>query len=256
MAPVALGAAWAGGWWFAALILAVGFYATVEWNRMTGSAHAAFTIVNAASLTLAVLALQDVGGWLALAFVLAGASLVAAVALVRKQPLFWPVSGLIYLGIAIIALVWLRDYGGFLLVLWVLLIIWASDTGAYLVGSRVGGPKLAPRLSPNKTWSGLIGGCITAGLVSAGFAHIAGGPAAAFGYPFVQFLVGFVLAGWSQVGDIVESTIKRRFNVKDSGNIIPGHGGVLDRIDSLVFTAPLVALSIILLRETGVLLHG
>lgn len=256
MAPIALGAAWAGGWWFAVLILLVGFYATVEWNRITGSAHAAFTVINAASLSLAVAALQDVGGWLALAFVLAGAALAVAVALVLRRPLAWPVTGLIYLGGAVVALIWLRDYGGFPLMLWVLLIIWASDTGAYLVGSRVGGPKLAPRLSPNKTWSGLIGGCVTAGVVSAVFAHFANGPATAFGYPFAQFLVGFVLAGWSQVGDIVESTIKRRFNVKDSGNIIPGHGGVLDRIDSLVFTAPLVALSIILLRETGVLLHG
>ena len=256
MAPVTLGAAWAGGWWFAALIFIVGFYATLEWNRITGVAHAAYGIVNGASMALSVLALQEVGGWLALMFVGAGAALVAVVALIRGQKLFWPVTGLAYLGVAVVALVWLRDYGGFPLMLWVLLIIWASDTGAYLVGSRVGGPKLAPRLSPNKTWSGLIGGCVTAGLVSAVFAYFASGPATAFGYPFAQFLVGFVLAGWSQVGDIVESTIKRRFNVKDSGNIIPGHGGVLDRIDSLVFTAPLVALSIILLRETGVLLHG
>jgi len=178
------------------------------------------------------------------------------VALLRRWPLAWPVTGLLYLGIAAVSLLWLRQWGGFLLVLWLLLVIWASDTGAYLVGSRVGGPKLAPRLSPNKTWSGLVGGCVTAGLLSTVFAKLAGGEAAAFGYPFVQFLVGFVLAGLSQVGDIGESSIKRRFNVKDSGNIIPGHGGVLDRVDSLIFTAPLVALSIILLRESGALPHG
>lgn len=256
MAPVALGAAWIGGWWFAALIFLIALYGTVEWNRMTGSAQAAFTIVNGISLALACMALQDIGGWLALAFVLAGGLLVATVALARRWPVAWPVAGLLYLGTAAVALLWMRQWGGFLLVLWLLLVIWASDTGAYLVGSRVGGPKLAPRLSPNKTWSGLAGGCVAAGLLSAVFATLAGGEAAAFGYPFAQFLVGFVLAGLSQVGDIAESTIKRRFNVKDSGNIIPGHGGVLDRIDSLIFTAPLVALSIVLLRESGVLPHG
>lgn len=256
MAPVALGAAWAGGWWFAALIFIIAVYGTIEWNRMTGSAHAALTIVNGVSLALACVALQDVGGRLALLFVLAGAALAAGVALLRRWPLAWPVTGLLYLGIAAVSLLWLRQWGGFLLVLWLLLVIWASDTGAYLVGSRVGGPKLAPRLSPNKTWSGLVGGCVTAGLLSTVFAKLAGGEAAAFGYPFVQFLVGFMLAGLSQVGDIGESSIKRRFNVKDSGNIIPGHGGVLDRVDSLIFTAPLVALSIILLRESGALPHG
>ncbi len=256
MAPVALGAAWAGGWWFAALIFLVGFYATLEWNRMTRSAHAAYTVINAASLALAALALQDVGGAVALAFVVAGALLVAVAALARRAPPGWPAGGLLYLGLAVVALLWLRAEGGFLLVLWLLLLIWATDTGAYLVGSRVGGPKMAPRISPNKTWSGLIGGCVTAGVVSAIYARFAGGEAAAFGYPFAQFLVGFVLAGLSQVGDVAESSIKRRFNVKDSGNLIPGHGGVLDRIDSLVFTAPIVALAIVLIRESGVTLHG
>lgn len=256
MAPVALGAAWAGGWWFAALIFLIGFYATIEWNRITGSAREAFSIVNFVALAMAAMALQEIGGKLALAFVLAGALLAAAVALLRRWPVFWPVSGLLYLGIAAVALVWLRQWGGFLLVLWLLLVIWASDTGAYLVGSRVGGPKMAPRLSPNKTWSGLVGGCVTAGILSAVYARFAGGEAAAFGYPFLQFLVGFVLAGLSQVGDIGESSIKRRFNVKDSGTIIPGHGGVLDRVDSLIFTAPVVAFSIIVLRETGALPHG
>jgi phosphatidate cytidylyltransferase len=256
MAPVALGAAWAGGWWFAALIFLIALYATVEWNRITGSAHAAFIIINGVSLALAAMALHDVGGKLALGFVLAGVLLTAVVALVRRWPIAWPAGGLLYLGLAAIALLWLREWGGFLLVLWLLVVIWGSDTGAYLVGSRVGGPKLAPRLSPNKTWSGLVGGCVAAGALSALYARIVGGEAAAFGYPFAQFLVGFVLAGLSQVGDIGESTIKRRFNVKDSGNIIPGHGGVLDRVDSLIFTAPIVALSIILLREFGALPHG
>jgi phosphatidate cytidylyltransferase len=256
MAPVALATAWAGGWWFAVPVFLIGAYATVEWNRITCSDHAALTIVNGLCLALASAALLDVGGGLALVFILTGALLASGVALLRGWPVAWPVTGLLYLGVAVVAIIWLRQWGGFLLVLWLLLVIWGSDTGAYLVGSRVGGPKMAPRLSPNKTWSGLLGGCVCAGVISVIFVRLAGGEAAAFGYPFAQFLVGFVLAALSQVGDIVESTIKRRFNVKDSGSIIPGHGGVLDRIDSLIFTAPLVALFIVLLRETGVLPHG
>jgi phosphatidate cytidylyltransferase len=255
MAPISLGAAWAGGWWFAGLVALIGFWATVEWNRITHTESPALTIVNAVTLALAILALIEVSGWLGLMFVAAGAALAAAARLVRRQSPAWPVAGLLYLGVAVLTLLWLREQGGFLLVLWLLLVIWASDVGAYLVGSQVGGPKLAPRLSPNKTWSGLLGGGLLAGTAAALAAAFADMPTRGLAYPLPQFLIGFLLAGWSQLGDIVESTIKRRFNVKDSGRLIPGHGGVLDRIDSLVFTAPVVAL-VFHLIEFGIPRHG
>jgi phosphatidate cytidylyltransferase len=168
----------------------------------------------------------------------------------------WPVAGLAYLGVAMVALIWLREAGGWLAVLWVLLVIWSSDIGAYLSGSLIGGPKLAPRLSPNKTWAGLIGGAVLAGVLAALFVLSAAPGLVAFSSPVALFLIGFLLAVWSQLGDILESSLKRRFNVKDSGNLIPGHGGVLDRIDSLIFTVPVVALAFFLQNPHGVPLNG
>lgn len=246
MVPIALGILWLGGWWFAAAATAVAIYATVEWNRVTASARPALTVVNATTLVLAAAALLEVNGWTALVFLGVGAVLVLGVAAVRRAVPFWPVFGLAYLGVALLSLVWLRQAGGFFAVLWVLLIIWGSDIGAYLTGSLLGGPKLAPRLSPNKTWAGLLGGAVLAGAVSTGVVLLAPPGLAALSSPAPMFLVGFVLAVWSQAGDILESTIKRRFNVKDSGTLIPGHGGVLDRIDSLIFTVPVVALAFFL----------
>ena len=121
--------------------------------------------------------------------------------------------------------------------MWTLLVVWATDVGGYFAGKGIGGPRLAPRLSPKKTWAGLVGGMVLAiGAASlfADFVSLASlellAPAAA------------VLAVWSQVGDITESAVKRYFEAKDSGSLIPGHGGLLDRVDGLVFVAPAVAL--------------
>ena len=135
------------------------------------------------------------------------------------------------------ALVWLRADapGGMQHVIWLLMVIWATDICAYLVGRTVGGPKLAPRISPGKTWSGLLGGVAGASLLG-GFAAQALGA----GYWFAA-AVGGCLAVIGQVGDLFESALKRRAGVKDSGHLIPGHGGLLDRIDGLVFAAPVFA---------------
>jgi phosphatidate cytidylyltransferase len=114
--------------------------------------------------------------------------------------------------------------------------VWATDTGALVVGNLVGGPKLAPVLSPNKTWSGTIGGIVAAAIAEAIFIAIIGGHAGA------AALFGAGLAVFAHFGDLFESWVKRRFHTKDSGALIPGHGGVLDRIDSTLFAA--VALEI------------
>ena len=124
-------------------------------------------------------------------------------------------------------------------VLLALFIVWATDSGAYLVGTRYGRRKLLPKVSPNKTIEGSIGGILSAVLVSAIFMFIR--PQVATPYSFVTMLlltVVFSIAG--QFGDLVESAIKRHFGVKDSGKFIPGHGGVLDRFDSLLFVFPLM----------------
>ncbi|MDB5478779.1 MAG: hypothetical protein JWM96_1274 [Alphaproteobacteria bacterium] len=146
------------------------------------------------------------------------------------------ILGLFYLGLPAFCLIWLRQQG-LAPILMVILAVWLTDTGAYFAGRHFGGPKLAPKISPNKTWSGLIGGMVAAALVT-------GLVALAFRLEIwgVYFGVGAMLAVIAQIGDLFESHMKRRAGVKDSGKIMPGHGGVLDRIDGLLSAAPCFAL--------------
>ena len=143
--------------------------------------------------------------------------------------LAWFEFGLLYIAVASLSFLWLRGLPGHgrELVIWLVVSIWAADSGAYAAGRSIGGPKLAPRISPGKTWAGLIGGLISAMLV--------GGLLGLFqdsvGTVKLVGLAG-LLALISQGGDLLESIVKRRFHAKDSGQLIPGHGGILDRVDS------------------------
>ncbi|VAW05872.1 Phosphatidate cytidylyltransferase, partial [hydrothermal vent metagenome] len=155
--------------------------------------------------------------------------------------------GLGYALLPAASLLWLRaasDQGGWV-VLWMMIIVWSMDTGAYFAGKNIGGPKMAPRISPNKTWAGLIGGTVTAVILGAVAAYY-------FGFR-VNFLIllplAALLAIWSQIGDLAESALKRHFKVKDSGAIIPGHGGIMDRVDGVIFAAPAIALFLYLLGD-------
>lgn len=156
----------------------------------------------------------------------------------------WLAGGLVYLGVPAISLIWLREAGAdltpntdWLPVLMLMVSVWATDSCAYFAGRAIGGPKLAPKISPNKTWSGLIGGV-------AGSAAVMGYMANAFQlkYWVAYIFVGAVLAVIAQAGDLFESHVKRRAGVKDSGTIIPGHGGMLDRIDGVLTAAPCFAI--------------
>ncbi len=135
-----------------------------------------------------------------------------------------------------IGLVSLREHSnGLAYVIWTFAIIWVADTAAYAVGRAAGGPKLWPSLSPNKTWGGFVGACVAgcgAAVAVAPYVHIA---------PLRAAVAGLLLGALAQGGDLFESALKRRAGVKDSGNLLPGHGGVLDRIDSLIPVAPAVA---------------
>ncbi len=148
--------------------------------------------------------------------------------------------GVLYCGLPVMALMIIRRQDeGILFTLWALSLVWACDIGAYFTGRTVGGPKLAPRISPNKTWSGLIGGVALASVVGA-LLHIR------FGLPLRMTLATPALAVLAQVGDLYESWLKRTAGVKDSGNVLPGHGGVLDRLDGLVPVAPVAAFLVLL----------
>lgn len=153
----------------------------------------------------------------------------------------WMLAGVGYVAISVGSLMYLRGLEqGFSVVIALLLTVWAVDIAAFFVGRTVGGPKICPSISPNKTWSGLVGGMAGAALVNIVIGLI-------FGTPILWLmLMGALMAIIAQIGDFVESWIKRQFYMKDSGFLIPGHGGLLDRVDGLTTTAPVIALMALL----------
>jgi phosphatidate cytidylyltransferase len=146
----------------------------------------------------------------------------------------WIGAGIFYAGLSGIALAGLRDgtAAGLIAMLFIFAIVWATDVAAYFTGRHFGGPKLAPRISPSKTWSGAIGGTI-AGIVAGTAVSFLADAGSSFWIPLVALVLSIV----SQIGDLFESWVKRRFGAKDSSHLIPGHGGVMDRVDGLVFAA-------------------
>lgn len=168
--------------------------------------------------------------------------------MVRREKRKWRVPlvlfGLGYIGLSCGIMIWLRngtDYGLYNM-LTLLCIVWASDIAAYFTGRAIGGPKLAPKISPKKTWAGFIGSSVGAGLAAAALACPA--TLAKFNVTTVGDLsvaaygaMGFILAMFGQMGDLFISVFKRHYGIKDTGNIMPGHGGVLDRIDALMLVS-------------------
>lgn len=157
--------------------------------------------------------------------------------LVRGWGFGWVVAGFIYALLPALSLLWIRDRApqGLELLLWVFIVTWATDIGAYFAGRAIGGPKLAPSISPNKTIAGLIGGVISAGLAGSAWVELTRMSA-------ILFWLAPLFAIAAQAGDLFESGLKRRAGVKDSGTWLPGHGGALDRLDGLVVVAALTAL--------------
>jgi len=153
----------------------------------------------------------------------------------------WMIAGVILLCCTGISLVWLRGHEefGLQIVLWLTITIWITDVFAYLFGRYFKGPKLAPTISPNKTWSGLIAGVLCASLWSS-FSGYFIGTSNVWGF----LIIGGGTAVLAQLGDLSISVVKRRFGVKDTGRLIPGHGGLLDRMDGFVGAVPFVALSL------------
>ena len=240
LAPIAVGATLLGAPTFDLLVAAGAGVLVWEWDRLCGEGH--FAAAGAALLAAALAAVLAASlGLVAtgIAIVLGGALVVDRLAAARGSPRpHWRGAGAFYVGVPAIALLWLRDepYGE-RLVLWLFIAVWATDIGAYAVGRLVGGPRLAPRLSPHKTWAGLAGGIAAA--AAAGAAVARGLSSADAG---VLAALSAALAIVAQIGDLAESAIKRHFSVKDMSGLIPGHGGLFDRVDGLLAAAPTVAL--------------
>lgn len=235
MAAVTLAVTWFGGLpfrLFCAAIVALIFY---EWTRMSRqTVGAAFGFLPEFLAFVFIVAL--VAGLPALWLLLLGAILVAAVAIAARirGTGQWEASGLAYAALSGLSLAYLRDdnHSGLIAILFLFAVVWATDIAAYFVGRAVGGPKLAPSISPGKTQSGAAGGA--AGGVAAGLILAA---AAGAGNLVQLGLVALALSIVSQVGDLFESWVKRRHGAKDSSKLIPGHGGVMDRVDGLVAAA-------------------
>jgi phosphatidate cytidylyltransferase len=185
------------------------------------------------------LAAAFLGGYIfaILVAVAAGAMFVEWRRLTAHWGASWMIAGFLYALLPALALLWLRDRApqGLELIFWVFTVTWTTDIGAYFAGRAIGGPKLAPSISPNKTWAGLVGGMVSAGLAGWAWTEYVMLPTA-----LVWFAPAFAAA--AQGGDLFESWLKRRAGAKDSGSMLPGHGGILDRLDGLVVVAVLTAL--------------
>jgi phosphatidate cytidylyltransferase len=228
----------------AALLALMCLFAAREWHRMVrtvppprGMTHLQ-TAVTGLAIAAAIAATLWQAAWAGFLLLVAGAAAAFLLARQRGDNAPWHALGVLYIGVPALALMALRlvsGLNGSLVVMGLFLIVWSTDTGALLVGRLVGGPKLAPAISPGKTWAGTIGGSVAAALVYGLYIAMIGQAAA----PAALFALVFSIA--AHLGDLLESVFKRRFGTKDTGGLIPGHGGALDRMDSTLVAAPVLA---------------
>lgn len=249
--PLVIAAILLGGWLFTALVAACAVLMCLEWGRMSEPTAAIRVGLAVAAGVLAPVFAAQLGDFSA-AFVLLtfGALFAALFARLLGGASLNAAYGVLYIGWPCVVLVWLRQqpYGHDWTVM-LFAIAWSADIAAYAIGNLFKGPKLWPRFSPNKTWSGFIGGLaagVIAGIVAESLSDV--------DIPVVfAALLALVTALATMGGDLWESALKRRFGVKDAGDIIPGHGGILDRVDGLMFAIIAIAAGRLLLKFGGVL---
>lgn len=239
MMAVALIALLAGGILFWLLSVIVALFMMSEWSVLAGATPRDKRIGQfALCVPLALMApaslILETHNFFTLGLLVGAAFFVA---IVTRRPQL--AAGILYCGLPVLALVVIRrQEEGLVYALWALTLVWATDIGAFFAGRAIGGPKLAPRISPAKTWAGLIGGVLLASALAVAMHE-------AYALPLRLALATPFLAVLAQAGDLYESALKRRAGVKDSGNVLPGHGGVLDRLDGVVPVAPVAALLVL-----------
>jgi len=243
LAPLAIGAAYVGDWPFALFWGVAAMGVLWEWTSLVARADQ-WSLLGAGEAALALaLALAVTEHLLAAVIVLAMGTMGAA-SLAPAERRLWIAGGVPYAGAMALAPIVLRSDSedGFLAMVFLFAIVWTTDIAAYFVGRAVGGPKLVPQMSPNKTWAGALAGMGAAVIVALAFAR-----AAALTDLFAITMLAVVLSVCAQGGDLFESVLKRRFGAKDSSRLIPGHGGLMDRLDGFA-TASVVAVLIGLAR--------
>jgi len=245
LASVAIGSTVAGGAWFALFIALMVVAAAREYHRMVArngyvAAFVLTSLTSTAMLFVPFLVAEPLAPWLVLA---AGILLTLGLALLVRERPVWEGFGPLYLCIPAFSAILIRaEPHGIWILVGAFLAIWATDTGALIAGNLIGGPKLAPVISPNKTWSGTLGGVAAAAVIEAILMAVIGGDIA------LGALYGAGVAVVAHAGDLFESWMKRKFQRKDSGSLIPGHGGMLDRIDSALSAITAVAALVFVLH--------
>ena len=246
LAPLVAGAIYIGSPVYDLPVLAAIVVMAWEWRRLCAAQHfdtagiiMTIAVVGATGLTW----FQQVG--LAVLLVAAGALIVFfMIAGSEGKSSIWTIAGLLAVGLTGISLILIRRIGDdWSVTMWLLVAVWATDINAFLVGRSIGGPKLAPKISPGKTWSGLIGGIVGAVGWSVIWALWTGVEQVG-----TVALLGAAIAIFAQLGDLGVSRVKRRYGVKDTGTLIPGHGGLLDRVDGIMGAVPVAILCTVLAR--------
>ena len=226
LAPLAVAAAYVGGWPFALFWTAAAVAVLWEWIMLVAGPGHRLMFSSCAS-AVAVAALVDWRGRPVVSFLLIALGALAATIFAPQGRRLWIVGGIFYAGVMALAPLLLRNGGphGFLAIVLLFAVVWTTDVLAYFAGRAIGGPRLCPPISPKKTWSGAIVGALGAMLVSAIGARLLGYDAVGIG------LIALLLSAVAQLGDLLESWVKRQFDAKDASQLIPGHGGVMDRLD-------------------------
>ncbi len=250
LVTLAIAGLWTGGWAFDLLVVAAAGFMAYEYGRIAARLSGDTGLNETAVLTTVAATVLGVAG-LYRGGTMEGLGAIALVAFLAVviRVLFGRTDGnraglgAVYIAMPCLVIIDLRlaEPEGFSTVLWMFAVIWSTDTVAYLVGRSVGGPKVAPSISPGKTWSGCIGGAV-GGVVAGSLVAYA-----THGVPLAAALAALFVSVAGQLGDLFESRLKRVAGLKDSGSVIPGHGGFLDRLDAVLFAAPVTALFVYLL---------
>lgn len=237
LAPLAIAAAYFGGWIFVSFWTIAALAVWWEWVHLVyPSDHRGPFITGACALVLAAALLGTDHSQMALFITALGA--IAVTVLSARYPA-WIAAGVCYAGALLLASIYLREQAtaGFVAIIFLFAVVWSADIAGYFAGRAIGGPKLAPSISPKKTWSGALGGLGASIAAALLIAYFIGSKEF-----FLAALLGGVLSAVAQAGDLFESRVKRIFDVKDSGGLIPGHGGVMDRLDGYLTAAAALAL--------------